>query len=119
MSATWTPTPPRPAPANTVGFVAWARANLFATKADTLLTLIAVTLIVYLTEAIFGWAIIDASFSGTDRAACLKEVQGACWPFIDAWLRRKFKNTEASVWIGIVAVLVIIGLTVWEASVAH
>ena len=86
MSATWTPTPPRPAPANTVGFVGWARANLFATKTDTVLTLIAVTLIIYLTETIFGWAIVDASFSGTDREACLKEVQGACWPFIDAKL---------------------------------
>lgn len=80
----WTPTPPRPAPANTVGFVGWARANLFATKTDTVLTFIAGGLILYIAEALFGWAIIDASFSGTDRSACLKDVQGACWPFIDA-----------------------------------
>jgi quinol-cytochrome oxidoreductase complex cytochrome b subunit len=42
-----------------------------------------------------------------------------CWPFIDAALRRWTRATEASVWIGIVAVLAIIGLTVWEALVAH
>ena len=78
--SSWTPTAPRPAPSNTVGFVAWARANLFATKLDTALTLLAFTLVVYVVEAIFGWAIIDASFSGDDRTACLKEVQGACWP---------------------------------------
>lgn len=84
MSAAFTPTPPRPAPANTVGFVGWARANLFASKFDTALTLIAVGLIVYIAEAVFGWAIIDASFSGSDRTACLKDVQGACWPFIEA-----------------------------------
>jgi len=42
-----------------------------------------------------------------------------CWPFIDDWFRRKTRFTEASVWIGIFAVLTIIGLTVWEALVAH
>ena len=82
--SSWTPTAPRPAPSNTVGFVAWARANFFATKLDTALTLLAFTLVVYVVEAIFGWAIIDASFTGDDRTACLKEVQGACWPFIEA-----------------------------------
>ncbi len=42
-----------------------------------------------------------------------------CWPFIDDWIRRKTRYTEASVWIGIVAVLSIIGLTMWEALVTH
>ncbi|MCH9650818.1 MAG: cytochrome bc complex cytochrome b subunit [Deltaproteobacteria bacterium] len=41
------------------------------------------------------------------------------WPFIDAWVRRRTRYAEASVWIGIVAVLAILGLTVWEALVAH
>ncbi|MEK7469031.1 MAG: cytochrome bc complex cytochrome b subunit [Planctomycetota bacterium] len=41
------------------------------------------------------------------------------WPFIDGWIRRKSKFQEASVAIGILAVLAIIGLTVWEAAVAH
>jgi len=41
------------------------------------------------------------------------------WPFIDAWIRRHTKAREASVWIGIFAVLAIIGLTVWEAAVSH
>jgi quinol-cytochrome oxidoreductase complex cytochrome b subunit len=41
------------------------------------------------------------------------------WPFIDAWIRRRWPRSEASVWIGIAGVLAIIGLTVWEASVAH
>ena len=41
------------------------------------------------------------------------------WPFIDDWIRRKTKYPEASVWIGIVGVLLIIFLTVWEAVVAH
>jgi hypothetical protein len=41
------------------------------------------------------------------------------WPFVDAWIRRRRPGSEASVWIGIGAALAIIGLTVWEAAVAH
>ncbi|MFT5292435.1 MAG: quinol-cytochrome oxidoreductase complex cytochrome b subunit [Planctomycetota bacterium] len=41
------------------------------------------------------------------------------WPFIDARLRRKRPGSEISVWIGVVVVLTILALTIWEASVAH
>ena len=41
------------------------------------------------------------------------------WPFIDGAIRKKWKNSEASVWIGILAALTIIGITVWEAVVKH
>jgi hypothetical protein len=41
------------------------------------------------------------------------------WPWIDGWLRRWTRNPEISTYIGIVAVLVIITLTVWEAAVEH
>jgi quinol-cytochrome oxidoreductase complex cytochrome b subunit len=37
------------------------------------------------------------------------------WPFIDAWIRRRTRFTEASVWIGIFAVTSIIGL-VWRPA---
>jgi quinol-cytochrome oxidoreductase complex cytochrome b subunit len=41
------------------------------------------------------------------------------WPFVDAFVRRRRPASEFSVWLGILAVLTIIGLTVWEAVVAH
>jgi quinol-cytochrome oxidoreductase complex cytochrome b subunit len=41
------------------------------------------------------------------------------WPWIDAWFRRVAGWEEASVHIGIVAVCLIIGLTVWEAVGGH
>ena len=41
------------------------------------------------------------------------------WPFIDAWIRKNTRFKEASVWIGIFGVLVIIGLTLWEAFAKH
>ena len=41
------------------------------------------------------------------------------WPWIDSLLRRVTKCKEISVYIGIVATLLLIGLTVWEAVAAH
>lgn len=41
------------------------------------------------------------------------------WPFVDAWIRRRWPGSEASVWVGIASVLSILGLTIWEAAVAH
>ncbi len=41
------------------------------------------------------------------------------WPFVDGSIRKRRPDSEASVVVGIAAVLAILGLTVWEASVAH
>ncbi len=41
------------------------------------------------------------------------------WPWIDAGLRKLTGKEDISVWIGIVASLLLIGLTIWEAAVAH
>ncbi len=41
------------------------------------------------------------------------------WPWIDALLRKLTGIAEISFYIGIVAVLTLVGMTVWEASVVH
>lgn len=41
------------------------------------------------------------------------------WPFIDTRLRKLTRIPSISVYIGIVAVLALIGLTIWEGVVAH
>ncbi len=41
------------------------------------------------------------------------------WPWLDAGLRKVTGLKESSVYIGIVAVFLIIGMTVWEAAVKH
>ncbi|MDH5656887.1 MAG: cytochrome bc complex cytochrome b subunit [Spirochaetia bacterium] len=41
------------------------------------------------------------------------------WPFIDAWLRRKKPNSEISMAIGVVTVIILITLTLWELFVLH
>ena len=41
------------------------------------------------------------------------------WPWIDVVLRKVTKNEDISVYVGIVATFLLVGLTVWEAVVAH
>ncbi len=41
------------------------------------------------------------------------------WPLIDEQIRRRTRFSEASVWIGIAAVMAILSLTIWEGLVAH
>ena len=41
------------------------------------------------------------------------------WPWIDSGLRKLTGHEEVSVWLGIVATFLLIGLTVWEAVVPH
>lgn len=41
------------------------------------------------------------------------------WPLIDGLIRKRWPRSEASVWIGLLGAALIIGLTVWEALVAH
>ena len=64
----------------------WARANLFSSWGNSLLTLIVLYLLWLLIPVIVEWAFWNASWVGDSRDACLKENQGACWPFIwDKW----------------------------------
>ncbi len=42
------------------------------------------------------------------------------WPFIDAWVRRRWKESEIGIFIGVIVVLYLLGLTVWEVlSMMH
>ncbi len=41
------------------------------------------------------------------------------WPFIDGWVRKHTRFQEFSVYVGILGVFAIVGLTLWEALVRH
>lgn len=74
----------QPAPINAKGPVAWLRQNLFATIPDTLFTIFALLLLVYIIPPMFRFLITDAVWTGDSREACIVPGAGACWAFVDA-----------------------------------
>ncbi|BCH25745.1 amino acid ABC transporter permease [Mesorhizobium sp. L-8-3] len=80
-------------PRDEAGLVAWARRNLFASPADTVLTLLGLVLVAIILPPFLSWALFDAAWTGTDRTFCATVAQGglqpdgwsgACWPFVKA-----------------------------------
>ena len=69
------PAPPRP------GAVAWLRANLFSSWGNTILTLLALFLLVRALPPLFDWGGAHAVWGAADPEAC-KEASGACWAMI-------------------------------------
>ena len=72
--------PDLPPPGTRIGLLAWARANLFSSAFNTVLTLLACYLVWLILPPLLSWAIVDANWVGTTREDCTKD--GACWVFI-------------------------------------
>ena len=77
-------TPDMPPPASTVGFIGWARANLFSSWWNTLLTFIGIYIIYLILPGLLDFTIFSAVWEGDSREACIGPEVGACWPFIEA-----------------------------------
>src|SRR3954454_12801006 len=69
-------------PVVTSGVIGWLRANLFNSVFNTILTILAVYLLVLTVPPLIRWAFIDAVWDEPNGQACRGE--GACWAFIDA-----------------------------------
>jgi general L-amino acid transport system permease protein len=78
------PTEPLPPPPNLVGPMAWLRQNLFSSIGNSVLTILGILLVYWMTVPFVHWAIITAVWSGEDGTACQAEHLGACWPFVTA-----------------------------------
>ncbi len=85
--------PQAPAPASQVGITHWLRTRLFATPKDVIFTVLAIAFLAYIIPPLVQWLFIHASWTGTDRTACLTVAQGgalpdgqsgACWAFVNA-----------------------------------
>jgi general L-amino acid transport system permease protein len=79
------------APRSEAGIGAWIRKNLFATPADSVLTIVALLFVAWVLPQLLGWTIFNAQWTGVDRTACLTVDQGgtlpvgwsgACWAFV-------------------------------------
>jgi general L-amino acid transport system permease protein len=64
----------------------WARANLFNTPLNGVLTIIVAYLLLRLLPGFVDWALIKASWTALDDRAC-QAAGGACWAFILDWFR--------------------------------
>jgi general L-amino acid transport system permease protein len=79
------PIEPQIPPVATKGLIGWARANLFNSIGNSLLTVIVGALACYVVWNLLTFAIFDATWTGDNREACLpkgSESAGACWPMI-------------------------------------
>ncbi len=105
--------PAQPAPAGSVGFAGWVRANLFSTPLNTAITVVAIVFLGLAVPPFVRWAFVDAVWTGSDGAACSLPGAGACWAFIDAkfaqFIYGRFPVSER--WRpNLVAVLLLVGL---------
>jgi general L-amino acid transport system permease protein len=73
-------------PPSTVGPLAWLRERLFPNVAGALMTILIVLLLIWSVPPLIDFLIINATWTGSDRDACLASTQrpevGACWVYI-------------------------------------
>ena len=79
-----------PPPIATSGAVAWVRNNLFSSVGNTILTLFGIFIAYLALRAIIPFTILDATFTGTNRDACIatanRPVIGACWAYVATYI---------------------------------
>jgi general L-amino acid transport system permease protein len=101
-------------PVVTSGIIGWLRANLFNSVFNTILTILAVYLLVLTVPPLIRWAVIDAIWNAPNGQACRPGGQeaGACWAFIgEKWrfiLFGRFPYAEQ--WRPLFVVVIFIGL---------
>jgi len=85
---TFTPSPARPAPENTVGPAVWLKNNLFSTPLDTVATLLLGYILLTILPGVIDWLFLSANWTGDSQDACVND--GACWVFVSAWSQQFF-----------------------------
>lgn len=74
--------PDLPPPPNTVGIVGWLRTNLFSGIGNSILTIVALAILLIGVPPLLDWMIFDADWTAQNRDGCLKSPDGACWGFV-------------------------------------
>ncbi|MFK7993521.1 MAG: amino acid ABC transporter permease [Granulosicoccus sp.] len=110
--------PDKPAPIRTDGLIAWMRDNLFNGMFNSMLSLVALALIIYTVPPALNWLIFNASWVG-GADACRANPDGACWPFVTSrWEQflygfyEKSERWRIDILLAILAVGIV--LMVWE-----
>lgn len=97
-------------PVVTSGVIGWLRANLFNSIFNTILTLVAVYLLVSTLPQLIRWMFIDAIWSAPNGQAC--HGDGACWAFIGEKWRYIFfgRFPYEEQWRPLFVIVIFIGL---------
>ncbi len=65
----------------------WAKANLFSSWGNAILSVVLLVLAGKLIYGFLDWALVRAVFTGSDGRACAAPNAGACWPFVTTKLQ--------------------------------
>jgi len=77
------PKPDLPPPASSVGVIGWMRENLFSSWINSLFTLAALAVLLWMLPPILSWGLFNANWIGEDRTVCDANPAGACWVFVE------------------------------------
>jgi general L-amino acid transport system permease protein len=80
--------PAEPPPSTSAGVGAWLRANLFSSIGNTVLTVLAVLLLIWIVPQLYNFLIGNAVWAAENGDACRVPGAGACWAYI--WDRLDF-----------------------------
>ncbi|MFZ2101777.1 MAG: amino acid ABC transporter permease [Oricola sp.] len=112
----------QPAPTTSRGIVAWFHESLFSSIPYTLLTLLCIYIIYVIVPPVLSFLLLNASWTGADRAVCSTAAQGgtqpdgwfgACWAYVGAYGNQFIygRYPDAEEWrVNIVAILFFGGL---------
>ena len=81
-TSAYQPIPPRPAPRDTEGVLAWLRSNLFADWKTATGTVVLGALLLCVVPQLLNWAVLQAVWAPDLKACRAVEGQGACWGVI-------------------------------------
>ena len=109
------PLPDLPPPITSTGVIGWMRQHLFSSPLNIILTLVSLYLLSIIIPGMINWALLDASWTGTDRSACEANPNGACWTFINVRLTQilfglYYGQHPDQAWRPIAAFIILAGL---------
>jgi len=116
QTKTFTPTPEAPAPITSTGIIHWLHTNLFAGWFNSVLTILALLLLIKSIPPLVSWAVLDAVWTGGPEMC--KGDTGACWTFISHKLRVLLIGTypQEFMWRPLAAGLLLAGVVAATVS---
>lgn len=111
------------APINEKTAWGWARRNLFASVTDSIVTVVALALIIWFVASSVDFLLLQAVWTGENRTVCATAAQGgvqpdgwkgACWAYVGDWFTQFMVGSypRDQLWRPILVALLFVGLLV-------